>query len=416
MDEIAEHRRLFLRFLAASPLAAMGMSFSGVVRELVGLAHQDRALIRSPAEALSVFDFEPVAKQVIPPAHWGYLATGVDDDATLQANRSAFSRFQIRPRRLVDGGRVDTSTELFGVTWKTPIFLCPVSSQRAFHAEGELAAARAAKVKDHLQLLSTVSSTSIEEVTMARGAPVWFQLYPTNSFPVTQALIRRAEAAGSPAIVLTVDNLVGRNTETDKRYARLDTRQCLNCHKSVGQSNAVGTSFLTKPMFSGIDVTGVTALYNATLTWDLVRRVRDVVKGKLVVKGIETREDAELCLQYKVDGIVVSNHGGRSVETGRGSIEALAEVVDAVQGRVPVLIDSGFRRGTDIFKALALGARAVGIGRPYVWGLGAFGQAGVEKVLDILRAETELIMKQAGTPSIATITRSFVIDVRKSDR
>lgn len=411
-DGPAESRRHFLRFLAASPLAAMGLSYSEVVSELTGLASQDRALIKSPAEALNVFDFEPVAKQAIPPAHWGYLATGVDDDATLQANRSAFSRFQIRPRRLVDGTRIDTSTDLFGVTWKTPIFLCPVSSQRAFHPEGELAVARAARTKDHLLLLSTVASTSIEEVTAARGAPIWFQLYPTDSFSVTQALVRRAEAAGAPAIVFTVDNITGRNTETDKRYARVDTRECLACHRSVGQSNSVGTSFLTKPMFKDIDVTGVTGLYNASLTWDLVRRLRDVVKGKLLLKGIETREDAVLCLQHKVDGVIVSNHGGRSVETGRGAIEALAEVVDAVQGRIPVLVDSGFRRGTDIFKALAIGAKAVGIGRPYVWGLGAFGQPGVERVLDLLRAELELIMKQAGTPSLAKIDRSFLIDTK----
>jgi isopentenyl diphosphate isomerase/L-lactate dehydrogenase-like FMN-dependent dehydrogenase len=209
-----------------------------------------------------------------------------------------------------------------------------------------------------------------------------------------------------------VDNITGRNTETDKRYARADTRECLACHRSVGQSNSVGTTFLTKPMFKDIDVTGVTGLYNASLTWDLVRRLRDVVKGKLLLKGIETREDAALCLQHKVDGVIVSNHGGRSVETGRGAIEALAEVVDAVQGRIPVLVDSGFRRGTDIFKALAIGAKAVGIGRPYVWGLGAFGQPGVERVLDLLRAELDLIMKQAGTPSLAKIDRSFLIDTK----
>jgi len=391
------YRRQFMKFLMGSPLAA-------------AYWRQETPLIKSPAEALNVFDFEAVAKQNIPPAHWGYMATGVDDDATLRANQSAFSRYQIRPRRLVDTSRVDISTELFGVKWKTPIFLCPVSSQRAFHSEGELAAARAARSRDHLQLLSTVSSTSIEDVTQARGGPIWFQLYPTDSFNVTQFLVKRAEAAGSPAIVFTIDNIAGRNTETDKRFARIDTRQCSNCHQTAGPRNSAGNSVVNKPMFKGVDLAGMTALYNSSLSWDFVRRLRDTVKGKLVLKGIETREDAQLCLQHGVDGIIVSNHGGRSVETGRSTIEALAEVVDAVQGRVPVLIDSGFRRGTDIFKALALGAKAVGVGRPYVWGLGAFGQPGVERVLDILRVETELIMKQAGAPSLAHLNRSFIIE------
>ena len=395
------YRRQFLKFLAASPL---------LLPEIQSLTLQDMPLIKSPAEALNVFDFEPVAKQKIPPAHWGYMATGVDDDATLRANRTAFSRFQIRPRRLVDGSHVDTSTELFGMKWKTPIFLSPVSSQRAFHEEGEVAVARAAKSRDHLMILSTVSSTGIEQAIQAREAPIWYQLYPTDSWTITQALVKRAETAGAPAIVFTIDNIAGRNTETDKRFARLDTRQCASCHLPDGPRNSAGNSISSKPMFRGLDLSGVTELYNASFTWDFVRRLRDVVKGKLLLKGIETREDAQLCLQHGVDGIIVSNHGGRSVETGRGTIESLAEVVDAVQGRVPVMIDSGFRRGTDIFKALALGAKAVGIGRPYVWGLGAFGQPGVEKVLDILRAETQLIMKQTGAASISKLDRSFIIE------
>lgn len=411
-NETAASRRRFLRFLAGSPVAALGMPYGSMLKELLGSTPQETPVIRSPDQALNVFDFEAAARQNIPPAHWGYMATGVDDDATLRANRTAFSRFQIRPRRLVDGSRVDISTELFGVRWKTPIFLSPVGSHRAFHNEGEIAVARAARAKDHLQILSTVTSTPIEEVSQARGAPVWYQLYPTDSWRVTEALVRRAESAGSPVIAFTVDNITGRNTETDKRFARIDTRQCSTCHERTltGPRNSLGNSIADKPMFKGLDLTGVTGLYNASLTWDFLRRLRDIVKVKLVVKGIETREDAQLCLQDGVDGIIVSNHGGRSVETGRGTIESLAEVVDAVGGRIPVMIDSGFRRGTDIFKALALGAKAVGIGRPYIWGLGAFGQPGVERILDLLRAETELIMKQAGVPSLSKLNRSFIIE------
>jgi isopentenyl diphosphate isomerase/L-lactate dehydrogenase-like FMN-dependent dehydrogenase len=164
-------------------------------------------------------------------------------------------------------------------------------------------------------------------------------------------------------------------------------------------------------MFDGLDVTGV-SLLSPALTWEFVRRVKESTKMKLVVKGIETREDAALCVSHGVDGIVVSNHGGRAEESGRATIECLPEVVDAVQGKVPVLVDGGFRRGSDVFKALALGAKAICIGRPYTWGLAAFGQAGVEKVLDLLTREFELMMKHVGATSLAKVNRSFIVDSR----
>ena len=163
-------------------------------------------------------------------------------------------------------------------------------------------------------------------------------------------------------------------------------------------------------MFDKLDLTGLVDYYAPTLTWDSIRRMKDMTKMKVVLKGIVTREDAELCVERGIDGIIVSNHGGRAEESGRSTIECLPEVIDAVGGKIPVLIDGGFRRGTDIFKALALGARAVCIGRPYIWGLGAFGQPGVERVLDILRVELELIMKQAGVLSIDQIKRSYVVE------
>jgi len=408
MDRSA-YRRRFLKFLATSPLLAFGVpgwrngtatasdAESGIPK---------RVLIASPNEALNVFDFESVARQKLPPAHFGYMATGVDDDVTLRANREGFSKFQIRPRRLVDVSRVDTSTELFGFTWKTPIILAPVGSQKAFHPEGEIAAARAAGARDHLQILSTAATASVEAVAAARGGPIWYQLYPTDSWRVTQALMRRAETAGCPVLVLTVDLPAGRNTETQARFAREDTRQCSSCHLPGWPG------FLRrKPMFDGLDVTGV-SLLSPTLTWDFVRRVKESTKMKLVVKGIETREDAALCVSHGVDGIIVSNHGGRAEESGRATIECLPEVVDAVQGKVPVLVDGGFRRGSDIFKALALGAKAICIGRPYTWGLAAFGQEGVEKVLDLLTREFELMMKHAGATSLAKLNRSFIVGAR----
>jgi len=416
MDQ-TESRRRFLKFLAASPVLAMGCP-TGSVDSLLSLAlnitgrspqdasAQKAAVIAAPDQAINVFDFESAAREKLPPAHWAYMATGVDDDATLQANRTGFSKFQIRPRRLVDVTRVDTTTEIFGAKWKTPIIIAPAGSQRAFHPQGEIATAKAAASRGHLQILSTVTTTSVEDVTAARGGPVWYQLYPTSNWNVAQAMIKRAEATGSPVLVLTVDLPAGRNTETLTRAMRVDTRKCSNCHEASGP--AVG--FSRKPMFDKLDLNGVDDLFAPGLNWDFVRRLKDTTKMKLVLKGIVTREDAQLSVKHGVDGIIVSNHGGRAEESGRSTIECLTEVIEAVGGRMPVLIDGGFRRGTDIFKALALGARAVCIGRPYLWGLAAFGQPGVEKVLDMLRAELELIMKQAGVTSLDQAKRAYVVE------
>ena len=408
MDRSA-YRRLFLKFLATSPLLAFGPGWrdDGAAASDAESGIPKHVLIASPNEAMNVFDFESVARQKLPPAHFGYMATGVDDDATLRANREGFSKFQIRPRRLVDVSRVDTSMELFGITWRTPIILAPVGSQKAFHPEGEIAAARAAAARNHLQILSTAATASVEDVASARGGPIWYQLYPTDTWRVTQALIKRAQTAGCPVLVLTVDLPAGRNTETQARFAREDTRPCASCHLP-GWSGFLRR----KPMFDGLDLTGV-SLLSPALTWEFVRRVKDSTKMKLVLKGIETREDAELCVQNGMDGIIVSNHGGRAEESGRATIECLPEVIDAVQGKIPILVDGGFRRGSDIFKALALGAKAICIGRPYLWGLAAFGQMGVDKVLDILTREFELMMRHAGATSLAKLNRSFIVDSRR---
>lgn len=393
----AEGRRAFLRFLAASPLFALAVRAG----ELPAVDE----LIASPEDALNVFDFEAVARQKIPPAHFGYLATGVDDDATLRANRAGFARLKIRPRRLVDVREVDASTELFGRRWPTPIVIGPVGSQRAFHPDGELATARAAKAGGHLQVLSTVSTTSVEDVGAARGEPVWYQLYPSSDWAITERLIARVEAAGCPVLVLTVDLFAGTNRETQARYKKRDARTCANCHGETQQSYVS-----RKPMFDGIEVSHLPDVVDAYgLTWDFVDRLRSRTRMKLVLKGIVAAEDARLCLQHGVDGIVVSNHGGRAEESGRATIESLPEVLEAVGGRIPVLVDGGIRRGTDIFKALALGARAIAIGRPYLWGLGAFGQPGVEKVLELLRAELTLAMRQAGVTSLAKLDRSYLV-------
>ena len=366
----------------------------------------DAALVQpllSPEDAINVFDLERAARETVPTAHFGYMATGVDDDRTLRANREEFSRFHLRPRRLVDVSSIDMSIELFGERWETPILLCPAGSQRAFHAQGEAAVARAARTRDHLLILSTVTTTPVEEVAELRDRPIWYQLYPTADWTVTQGLISRAEGAGCPVVVLTVDLPVGSNRNTELRYAAADDRDCVTCHTPT-----VEGYFSRKRMFDSVDVSNLTGLFAPSLTWDFVRRLKDTTDMLVVVKGIVTGEDAERCVAYGADGIIVSNHGGRAEESGHATILSLAEVVAAVRGRLPVIIDSGFRRGNDILKALALGATAVGIGRPYLWGLGAFGQPGVERVLDILRGELEIAMQMAGAPTIRHIDRSLL--------
>jgi 4-hydroxymandelate oxidase len=422
-----------LRMLVASPLFAGSHFFRSSLTKLLAtelipegkafagldLSQQSDDVISSPDQAFDVMDFEPAARKALPPAHFGYLATGVDDDGTIRANREGYAHLQIRSRRLVDVETVDTSVRLFGTTWSSPIVICPVGSLKAFHPEGEVAVARAARSKDHLQILSTVATSSIEDVTAARGAPVWQQLYPTNVWEVGRAIVKRAEKAGSPAIVLTVDLQEGSNRETLFRSQVVDKRECSTCHAGAytgyarGRPNAGSGGFAQyaarKPMFQGLDLSKVTGTHPANMNWDFVKRLRDTVTVKLLLKGIVTREDAQMAVEHGVDGLVVSNHGGRAEESLRPTIESLPEVIEGAAGKIPALVDGGIRRGTDIFKALALGATAVGIGRPEAWGLAGFGQPGVEAVLEMLRRELRTIMRQAGTTSVAKITRSYVV-------
>jgi isopentenyl diphosphate isomerase/L-lactate dehydrogenase-like FMN-dependent dehydrogenase len=399
----AVSRRRLLQFLATSPLLARNAFAEGsrppdpaewAPRDL------DR-LISEPKQALDVFDFEPVMKKIVPPAHFGYMATGVDNEVTLRANREGFGKIALRPRRLVDVSKIDMSAEILGVTYDTPIVIAPTGSNRAFHPDGEIAVAKAARAGNHLQILSTVATTSIEDAIAARGAPVWFQLYTTQRWEVAEALAKRAEAAGAPAIVVTLDVRSPAKWETFVRLRRTDDRQCGSCH-------GVNDYLSRKPNFSGIDLAGVSGTVVTNLTWDRIKRLREMVKGKLVLKGIVAFEDAKLAADAGVDAIVVSNHGGRVEDGVVATIDMLPEIIEAVGGRIPVLIDSGFRRGSDIIKALALGAQAVCIGRPYLWGLGAFGQPGVERVLEILRAETRNAMQQIGAPSVKDLTSAMV--------
>ncbi|HEY7800027.1 MAG TPA: alpha-hydroxy acid oxidase [Hyphomonadaceae bacterium] len=389
MNDTAAARRRFLRYLAASPLLA-----------LPAFAQQRISTeVLKASDALNVFELEAIAKRNVPVAHWGYLSGGVLDDRTVQSNRQAFDAWGLRARRLIDVTQVSLSTTLFGKTLGSPVILSPVSSQRAFHADGEAASARAAGKRKALQVLSGLTTVSLEDVMTAHGGEVWQQIYTSNRPELGLQIARRADAAGAGALVLTVDLAGGMRRETQAIGARADARECSSCHRQGG-----GYDFSRKKMFDGLDLAGVFTPTSSALTWDYIARLRDVSKKRVLIKGVMTAEDAELAVKRGLDGIIVSNHGGRAEESLVGTLDVLPEIAAAVKKRMPILIDGGFRRGTDVFKALALGANAVCIGRPYCWGLGAFGEEGVETALRLIDDELASAMRQTGVTSIAGIT------------
>src|SRR5246127_2291154 len=263
-SNLIDSRRKFLRYLALSPVLASPSLVGGALRKTFTQDHPGNshagsdaavASIKSPDQVLDVMEFEDLARKALPPAHFAYLEMGVDDDATVRLNHEAYQKIEIRSRRLINVEKLDSSVKLFGTKWETPIFLCPVSSMRAFDPEGEVAVAHAAARKHHLQMLSTVAGTSIEDVTKARGAPVWQQLYPTNDWTVTRAIIKRAEAAGSPGGGFRGAHQDMENNEPQFRGRRLDDRKCSPCHEKGFSGYVRG-----KPAFDGLDISNVTAL------------------------------------------------------------------------------------------------------------------------------------------------------------
>jgi isopentenyl diphosphate isomerase/L-lactate dehydrogenase-like FMN-dependent dehydrogenase len=409
----AANRRRFLQFIAAS--TALGYADKLAFAEtllpksklpdpMIWAPLDANNLIKSPKEAINVFDFEPVMRQNVPPAHFGYMASGIDDEVTLRANREGFLKFQLRPRRLVDVSKVDMSTDILGVKYASPIMIAPTGGHKGYNLDGEEGVARAAKAGDHLMILSTQTSTGVEDVIKARGGPIWMQLYASNKFEVAAHHVKRAENAGCTALAVTVDRSGGRNQETLFRLRRDDTRECNSCHDRT----SIATDQGHKPMYEGVDLSGLRNIQSSTMSWDYLKRLRDMTKMKVVIKGLLAWEDAKLAADAGYDAIIVSNHGARSEDSGRSTIDALPEIVEAVNGRMPILIDSGFRRGTDICKALCMGATGVAVGRPYLWALGAFGQPGVERALELLRLELFAIMQQVGAPSIKALTPAMV--------
>lgn len=373
------------RAFAAAALATPALA--GLPRPL--RARPAFAVPETADQALDVFQLKAAAQRRLDAGAWHFIVNGADDLQTVDANEAAFDAWQIRVRRLVDVSRVETGCELFGTALHAPILLAPVGGQGVVHPDAELATMRGASARGHLMIASTVTTCAIGEIRAAGTAPLWFQLYPSPDRELMGFLLRRAEAAGCRVVVVTVDSPTRGNREGERWFA--------------GEIAAKGGRMGNMEGFGGPPRVG-----DPAATWDLVAWLRANTSLPIVLKGIVTGEDAALARRRGVDGLIVSNHGGRQEESGRGTLECLPEVVAAVRGRLPVLLDGGIRRGTDVFKALALGATAVCVGRPCLFGLGAFGEAGVARALSILDGELTRIMQFAGATTLDAIgTRSL---------
>lgn len=334
---------------------------------------------------LTLADFAELAHSRISPPAWARVAGGAADEISLGWNREAYDRIRLRPRVLIDVSQLDTRVTLFGQELPFPILLSPTGAQGFVHPQGDLAAARGAGAAQALLILSSSASMPLEEVAAAAAGPIWFQLYVQRDRAFTRDLVQRAEAAGCRAICVSVDSPSHGARDREYRFkGQLPERPL---------PNLPGKDYL-----------------DPSVTWKDIDWLLSFATTPVLLKGILDPADAEIAVQAGVDGIFVSNHGARNLDTVPATIDALPSVVDRVAGRVPVLVDGGIRRGTDVLKALALGAAAVGIGRPYLYGLGVAGAEGVTRVVQILRREFELAMMLAGRPSLAAINRSVLWD------
>lgn len=348
-------------------------------------------------EPVNVHDYERLAEERLEPGVFGYYAGGAGDEWTLAENLAAFRRWVLRPRVLVDVGAVTTATTVLGTEVSMPILVAPTAFHRLAHPDAEHATARAAAAAGTIMCLSTLATAGAAEVAEAApGGARWYQLYWHPDRGLTRAIVEEAAAAGFSAIVLTVDLPVLGNRERDLRTGFSLSDDLVPAFTRTASSTPEG----------GSEVLGW--VVDPRLTWKDLEWLRSLSDLPLLVKGVLTAEDAALAVEHGCEGIVVSNHGGRQLDGVPASLDALPEVVQAVGGRCEVLVDGGVRRGTDVAKALALGARAVLVGRPVLWGLAHNGQAGVERVLSLLRAETELALALLGCTSPADVTRAHV--------
>ena len=335
-------------------------------------------------ELVNVFDYEAAARTRLDVGTFAYFAGGADDEVTLRANRSIFEHVQIIPHVLVDVRTITMNTSVLGTPIPMPLLVAPVGFQGLAHPEGECATAQAISAAGGLMIVSTFSSRTLEDIARATSGPLWFQLSAPDRL-WTERLVQRATDAGYRALVLTVD---APRSGTKERIARLDFH--LPAFKANFGDKPVGNNFTSLP------------------TWESLAWLRSITSLPLILKGILSVEEARRAVEHGIDGIIVSNHGGRQLDTVPATLDVLPEIVEAVNEHCEVYMDSGIRRGTDVLKALALGARAVCLGRPLLWGLAVQGREGVERVLDMVRAEFEQAMALAGCPTLESIDSSLL--------
>jgi isopentenyl diphosphate isomerase/L-lactate dehydrogenase-like FMN-dependent dehydrogenase len=360
------------------------------------------AAVRPAAgEPVSVADFRLLAKAKLPGPTFDFVETGSTDEVTLRENVEAFRRVQLLPPILAGVGSVDLSTTVLGAPVKLPIMLAPVAAQRMYHPEGALAAARAAAAMGTVFGVSSSATNSIEEIAGAADGPKWYQLYVPKDRAIAKALVERAERAGYKALVVTVD--LGEYKDADRRNRFTLPREMLLKHL-----RDVGFAGVRDDMTHDELIAFNSAAWDLTLRWDLFEWLRSVTRLPLLIKGVLRPDDARQAVAAGVDGIVVSNHGGRRLDGVPATITMLPHVIEAVGGKAEVFLDSGVRRGTDVLKALAYGARAVLIGRAYAWGLAADGEAGVRKVLELLKGELESAMTACGCSTIAQVGPALI--------
>jgi len=356
---------------------------------------------RQPPEPVNVADFQKLAAEKLPQATYDYITTGSADELTLRENVAAFRRVRILPPLLTGIEMADASTTVLKQPTRVPILLAPVAGQQMYHRQGGVGAARAAGAMGSIYCMSSSVGSSIEEIAAAGDGTKWFQLYVPKDRTVAKQLVQRAERAGFRAIILTVD--LGEWKDADRR-----NRFALPKDVLVKHLRDVGFHHISDAMSYEEILAFNAQAWDLGLKWEFFDWLRNVTQLPLLIKGVLRRDDAERAVSIGLDGIIVSNHGGRRLDGMPASLEMLPEIVDAVKGRAEVLMDGGVRRGTDVLIALALGARAVLIGRPYAWALAAHGENGVRNVLELLRDEFLNAMVASGCATVADIRASLL--------
>ena len=353
---------------------------------------RDHSRVPGIEELFTTLDFEEVFHAKAGREVYDYTAYGSESEFTLRRNREAFGWVELVPKGIVDVSSIETATEVLGTKMTFPIMLSPTSGHSALHPDAEMATHRGATMASNTPyVVSGTSSLPFDKIAAAASGPVWYQLYARESVEDTRDLVESAQAAGCKAIVMTVD-------QQASYYERPLHDRHLTATPIRGRPQARTTAANPYRLPTG----------RLWYSWKFVEQIRPFIKVPFLAKGILTPEDAKLCIEHGLDGVYVSNHGGRSLDYGPSTLEVLPEIVDAVNRRVPILVDSGFRSGSDILKALAVGAKAVCVGRAARWGLASFGAAGVQRVLEILQSELVLAMAQAGRPTLQSIDRSLV--------